>query len=293
MSAKSDSDPNEPAQNPSGDKDIPAGIPEGASGTPDPITGEINAGTSNPQENTDHKQSGFRDNITGSGLFAARPGSGGIFGSTGTGMGLDPHETEMREELLEQFFATLRVMYLTCEPDPGTDRLKTEQHQHVRRLLFHEPRTWRGAYEIEQLLTFLMTDCQVEEELSRRFAEARSLHLPYVGDLEAQLQRVCGDCTEPEGDQTGFDQCRTARRYILHRLLNDLQWFYNQRIRRREAAKRLSVRVSALFLSAFVFFFSLLFIQFFLNPEKPSVAVPPEIASGGDDAQANGESVRK
>ena len=192
----------------------------------------------------------------------------------------DPQEVAIREELLDQFYATLEVMYLAAEPSPKpasdsmekntntteTNTQTVKQHERIRALLDDSERSWGGAYEIEQLLAFVMTDEQVAIELGRRIAEAKALKLKYSSELEARYNttRLIIDGNDTKNKQR--EQSLTSMRFILQRLLNDLQWFYKQRIRRYEAAKRLSARVSALFLSAFTIFFFLLFIQYFSNP---------------------------
>jgi hypothetical protein len=182
---------------------------------------------------------------------------------TDAGSERDPHETETREELLNQFYATLGVMYLAAQP--GTGAGTVSQHGRIHELLYQLPGRGR-AYEIEQLLAFVMTDDQVAAELPRRVAEARALDLQYVAQIEAQFDAALKVVQDPDANDASRKQSQAAMRYILQRLLNDLQWLYHQRIRRREAAKRLSVRVSALFLSAFFFFVCLLFTQYFSNP---------------------------
>lgn len=188
----------------------------------------------------------------------------------------DPQARETREQLLNQFYSTLRVMYLASDLTREATRAVREQITQK----FEEPRTWRGAYELEQLLAFVMTDDQVATELPRRMVEGKALKLPFIDELEKQFNEARGLLSaEESADDAKRERSLTAYRYILHRLLNDLQWFYNQRIRRRDAAKRLSVRVSALFLSAFLFFFGLLFVQLFSNPAKaPSDSGTPGTA---------------
>ena len=161
----------------------------------------------------------------------------------------DPSE-EHRPDLLDQFYSTLRVTYLAARTGGTGHSADPEAVAKVEELLDATP-SWRGAYEIEQLLSLVMTKEQLETELERRLEEARVAELPHVAILERQ--RGAADTEE-------------AKRALLHRLLNDLQWYYSQRIQRRAANKKLSTRVSALFLSAFLFFFLIILIQFFSLP---------------------------
>lgn len=175
----------------------------------------------------------------------------------------------VREDLLDQFYSTLRVTYLSAQkPADDTDEI----HQRIRAGLDGE-RSWRGAYEIEQLLAFIMTKEQLTTEVVRRMNEAEALKLPFVPGLSKQLGEALAVLNDEKQDAETKARSWDTVRYVLHRLLNDLQWFYKQRIRRRDAAMRLSLRVSALFFTALVYFFALLFIQFFAH--NPPGVIPP------------------
>jgi hypothetical protein len=178
-------------------------------------------------------------------------------------------QDETREWLLSQFYSSLRVTYLAAQPAPGPDSNTASMHERIQDLLTGK-QGWRAAYEIEQLLAFIMTDDQVAAELPRRLIEAKSLKLDYVCELDTQFNTARERAQPTNVDAAQRQQAQIAMRYILHRLINDLQWFYGQRIRRREAATRLLRRISILFLSALYYFFLLLFLQvFFSNPTAP------------------------
>src|SRR5262245_21413125 len=158
----------------------------------------------------------------------------------------EPHKSD----LLEQFYLSLRVMYL------GAPKLEPSVvHERINRL-FKVKQSWRNAYEIEQLLCYVLTDAQVETELERRLAEAKALKLEYLSVI----------AKEPHSSSTPPGE----KRFLLHRLLNDLQWFYSKRVQHRTAAKRLMWRSSLLFIVALVMLFLVLFIQFFAH--APSAA---------------------
>lgn len=223
---------------------------------------------------------------SGNGESRSRPETSGS--AYGTGDGRDPQEDETREVLLNQFYSTLEVMYFAAKPAPaaGVGGASAKQHERINQLFDARSRTWNGAYEIEQLLSFVMTDEQVDAELPRRRAEAKAHKLEYISGIEKQLDGIRAIEEDSGSDQTKLDQCRVSKRYILQRLLNDLQWFYKQRIRRREAAKRLSLRVSALFLSAFLFFFTLLFVQYWFSPHILPVLARQASAQGDSKSEA-------
>jgi hypothetical protein len=182
----------------------------------------------------------------------------------------DPNEPH-KISLLEQFYLTLRVTYMAAPLVPGS-----VVHERIERL-FSDVRSWRNAYEIEQLMCFVLSPGQLETELNRRLAEATALHLEFVAVVDKELHR---EPPNPPAD----------KRIVLHRLLNDLQWFYSKRDQHRAATKRLMVRVSLLFMVALATFALVLFIQFFAHgPATASAAASTagtQNASGQQNAGA-------
>lgn len=158
-------------------------------------------------------------------------------------------------------------MYLAANKDDEPNAPFAEQHKRINELFQTEQHSWLDAYEIEQLLSFVITDEQLAAELPRRMAEAKALNLQYVTAMEERFKAIVEDEAKAEED-ADREKCQDAKRYLMQRALNDLQWFYKQRIRRRDAAKRLALRVSAMFLSAFFFFSTLLFIQYLSIPKN-------------------------
>lgn len=167
-------------------------------------------------------------------------------------------------DLLEQFYLTLNVMFLGAPAVAGS-----VVHERVERL-FRSPHSWRNAYEIEQLLCFVLTDQQLQAELDRRLVEAKALKLEFVDVINRELQ----------------DPGKTVdKRILLHRLLNDLQWFYSKRVHYRSAGKRLMLRVSLLFMVSLVTLFLVLFIQFFAHQAPTSAN--GQVAAAGPSAAAS------
>src|SRR5262245_61298996 len=167
-----------------------------------------------------------------------------------------------KADLLEQFYLTLQVTYMAAP------QLKSAVNERIERL-FDSVHSWRNAYEIEQLLCFVISDQQLETELSRRLAEAHTLKMDFVDVIDKELQPG----TVPPVD----------KRIVLHRLLNDLQWFYSKRVQHRAASKRLMVRVSLLFMVALATFSLVLFIQFFAH--GPATASAAATAKPGAPSQ--------
>ena len=169
-------------------------------------------------------------------------------------------------DLLEQFYLTLQVTYMASPLPPS----KSVIHERIERL-FKAVHSWPNAYEIEQLLCFVISEQQLETELNRRLAEAQKLKLEHVAIIDKELH--------PDGRPPG------DKRIVLHRLLNDLQWFYSKRVQHRTASKRLLVRVSMLFMVALATFSLVLFIQFFAHPKvsigNQATTIPPAAPAAG------------
>jgi hypothetical protein len=168
-----------------------------------------------------------------------------------------------RNTLLEQFFSTLQITYLNAleAHDRVDDRPLVIAS--IERLFSTTPRTWQVAYCLELQLTQIMTPAQIDTEWIRRVGEAESLGLSHVANL-----------TKKYSESDSID----VRRAVMQRLLNDLQWYYQQRIRRRDAAQILAERVSRIFWIAFLIFVLLLFFQFPLNEDfAPPASVGPTV----------------
>ena len=131
------------------------------------------------------------------------------------------------------------------------------------------PKLPRGTRKVHVLIDRM----KWKEGSERRLAEAKALKLEYVDAIEKELQ---DPITPPH------------RRIILHRLLNDLQWFYSKRVQRHAASKRLMLRVSSLFMVALVTLFLVLFIQFFAHTPAPSGSVQGAAAAPPNPAAQEG-----
>ncbi len=156
-------------------------------------------------------------------------------------------EEEHRGDLLDQFYLTLEVMLLAA---PSVERTDVRAKINA---LFVQPRSWRNAYGLEQLLCLVMSEAQLTVELKRRLAEAKGLKLEHLDIVEEGLKASVED-----------------KRIVFQRLLNDLQWFYVKRVQQRSAGKKLMRRVSALFGLAALSLFLVLLIQFFAHPVATS-----------------------
>ena len=140
--------------------------------------------------------------------------------------------------LLEQFFVTLdgtlKQLVRARELPPGREDIVAE----VTRLLSGTP-SWRTAYHVEQLLVPLYAGAALEVELRRRLLDLAkfdtAIAATYAGLLEGAADDVRSAC--------------------LGRIVNDLQWRYEQRDLKRRYGRSVAVKTSLIFLLAFVVFF--------------------------------------
>ena len=91
-------------------------------------------------------------------------------------------------DLLEQFYLTLQVTYMASPLPPS----KSVIHERIERL-FKAVHSWPNAYEIEQLLCFVISEQQLETELNRRLAEAQTLQLEHVAIIDNDIPEIDAD----------------------------------------------------------------------------------------------------
>jgi hypothetical protein len=141
------------------------------------------------------------------------------------------------------------------------------------------PLTWDSAYQIERLLVYIRPRSRLENETDRRVAETERQKLAGAGKYRAQLDKVnvgVAVATEfaekavaakaalpPESSPETIAKLTTeasaatarvdaiqeaadkSRRAILAAVLDDLQWFYQQRILKRQALEGSARRLLA------------------------------------------------
>src|ERR1043165_3416128 len=141
-----------------------------------------------------------------------------------------------QSDLLDQFYVSLRCTYVAA----ANSEFRTDIRKKLDELFQEKDanQTWRNAYEIEQLLCFVMTESQLDIELARRVQEAKTLKVPYNEIVEQQIGKT--------------DLTVDGKRELFQRLLNDIQWYYAKREQYRATTKLLMNRVSALLVVALV-----------------------------------------
>jgi len=188
--------------------------------------------------------------------------------------GTEPDEEAERDGrtitvLLDQFYVTLRSIQQSINRTASTSPELAGIRNRIDKL-FEAPKSWRNAYEIEQLQCFLFAGGQLDTEITRRFDEADSRKLASAVALKALLG-------PPEKWQ---EVSEDKKRAVLQRLLNDLQWFYTQRFQRRRTARVLNQRVSKVFLTAFALLVTILIAQLILLPTAKESPTSPTTTGG-------------
>ncbi|MBP6777698.1 MAG: hypothetical protein KA151_10640 [Piscinibacter sp.] len=140
--------------------------------------------------------------------------------------------------LLEQFFVTLDGSLKQLVRSGGAAARHDDIVAEVTKLLAEAP-SWRTAYHIEQLMVPLYGGAALEVELQRRMTEMRKFDTVIAATYDALLA----------------DADEAARRACLGRLVNDLQWRYEQRNLKRHYTQSVTIKTSLIFFGAFIVFF--------------------------------------
>jgi hypothetical protein len=140
--------------------------------------------------------------------------------------------------LLEQFFVTLDGSLKQLVRSGGAAARHDDIVAEVTKLLAEAP-SWRTAYHVEQLMVPLYGGAALEVELQRRMTEMRKFDAVIAATYDALLA----------------DADEAARRACLGRLINDLQWRYEQRNLKRHYTQSVTIKTSLIFFGAFIVFF--------------------------------------
>ena len=170
--------------------------------------------------------------------------------------------------LLQHFMFQLQDEFTAAKSPTGEEPVRNDEISECIRNLFAEqsPPTWERAYRIERLLVFIRPASKLLIEVDRRVSESEGLKLPSASKYRAQLSTV--DANEkaaiaaadnaarariaaPQGGDAARLEALAAqeqshaalikaqsdnqRRAVLSAVLDDLQWFYQQRILKRKA----------------------------------------------------------
>jgi hypothetical protein len=170
--------------------------------------------------------------------------------------------------LLQHFMFQLHDEFVAALSPSGEERVLNDEIVGRLRDLFAQEGTptWERAYRIERLLVFIRPRSKLLIEVERRVSEAEGLKLPSAPKYRAQLNAIDADekaaigtaeeaararaNAAPGTDVSQLDavaaqaqgranaakaQADNQRRAILSAVLDDLQWFYQQRILKRKA----------------------------------------------------------
>ena len=196
------------------------------------------------------------------------------------GPAADPDEEPLK--LLKHFMFQLGdEFYYAQYPTNELPVVNAKITERVQELLDLKdaPLTWTRLYQIERLLVYIRPRSRLENETDRRVAEMQRHNLASASKYRAQLDKVGSasaaareaadkaaaaaasppqGATEPDKEKLKADlvaasafvdqvesNADNSRRAILASALDDLQWFYQQRILKRKAlwasAKKLLV----------------------------------------------------
>jgi hypothetical protein len=159
------------------------------------------------------------------------------------------NSAEEVQELTAQFYVTLRACVARLGPDADTRAPKSRQD--IETLLNADEVSWSNAYQIEQLLVDLFDDATLEVEVQSRLIEAESnlhpcLTANYVALTKAATTSV-------------------ARRALLARLVNDLQWRHTVNEVKRTYSKAVSKSTGLIFILAVALFAAAVVVLAFFN----------------------------
>lgn len=146
-------------------------------------------------------------------------------------------------ELTAQFFVTLEASFAKVEGQQPPR--SPEAFERVKGLLAQQepPRSWKDAYAIEQLMVHLFDDDTLVSELQVRVREAKG-----------SLKQAQADHYAAEADKATLSAA--ARRALLSRLVNDLQWRYTVDEVKRGYSKQITLRTGQFFMGSMLLFAS-------------------------------------
>lgn len=154
---------------------------------------------------------------------------------------------EDERQLLEQFYTSLNAMYLKAKKGNINFEEFSEVTSKIEKLLQSE-KSWRNAYQIEQLMPQIYDDETLEIELGRRLVDAKYV----LSEDTVQFYTDAAQSAE-----------RAEKHALMDRLINDLQWRYELRQLERNYKRLIRIRTSSVFvLSVVVFFLALALAKF-------------------------------
>lgn len=159
---------------------------------------------------------------------------------------------ENEQQLLEQFYTSLSAMYLKAKKGNINFADFEEISTRIEKLLQTE-KSWRNAYQIEQLMVQIYDAETLEVELGRRLVDVK------YSLTEDAAQFYASSAQSPESEE---------KRALLDRIVNDLQWRSELRHLERNYQRLIRVRTSSIFvLSVVVFFLPIILARLNVMPE--------------------------
>ncbi|MCP4253861.1 MAG: hypothetical protein GY775_10705 [Candidatus Scalindua sp.] len=140
--------------------------------------------------------------------------------------------------LLDQFFVTLNVTYQQVQESNQNLNEHSGIRTKIEEMLQGE-KSWRNAYQIEQLMVPLFIDEGLDIELTRRILEGKKLEQDVFKYYESSSQV----------------ETNRGKQALLGRLINDLQWFYEISRIKQTYIKRACLTVNCAFMASILLFF--------------------------------------
>ncbi len=158
--------------------------------------------------------------------------------------------------LIDQFYSTLAATYEQIKSSGADLTAFADIKAQIEHVLAAD-RSWRDAYRVEQLMVPLYSGAKLDIELRRRLLEAERI-TPPINGYYSHLD------LEKADDE--------RKRALLARLVNDLQWRYENRQVEAYYRGLLAQRTSWVFVIATILFLIPVLIVFF---DLSGVAMPP------------------
>ena len=150
-------------------------------------------------------------------------------------------------ELIDQFYLTLEASFTKARQSNPDFGKYPESAEKIQSLLDGQ-RSWKNAYQIEELLVSLYSDDVLAVELDRRIQEAPGTLGQTSGDFYAAQQAQA--------------QSRSQKEALLERLLNDLHWRYQNRQLARIFVSDTRIRTGLVFILSVATLFSVNLFSF-------------------------------
>lgn len=165
-------------------------------------------------------------------------------------------------KITDQFFVTLRASFESVKDNDKNSSLEITDKIEK---LFEVPRgtwkdSWKNAYEIERYLVQLYDEATLEVELNRRLVDVKEyLNTAVYDNFKHAIEDAKDDIN--------------SKRSILHRMVDDLQWYYTNREEKHEYARITRSRTIAVFITSLIIFLLGLGAYYYISNKYPESVI--------------------